>query len=472
MQNKKNVLQEIVEYKKTEIQKRKANLSLEQITAQVEPSVRSLKSVLLQPGNRFILEYKTASPSKGVIRESFTADDCIKAYTASADAYSVLTDEKYFGGSHKRLQYISTHDNKPVLCKDFFIDPYQVFEARCYGADAILLMLSVLSDSEYKELAAIAKCLNLDVLTEAHTVEECERAVTLGADIIGINNRDLRDLSINLEQTKLLSALIPDDRVVISESGINSRSDVSYLAPYVNGFLIGSSLMSADNVKAAAIDMVYGAVKICGVRSKDIAEHSINAGARYLGLMFYPKSKRNVTVDDAETLVKAIPGDYVGVFVNEVSSKIVDVASRLNLSVVQLHGDETLEQAQAIKEQLSGNIKVWKALSLSTNDNHHIINQWLNVVDKIVLDYQTRFSKGGNGKSFDWSVLPSFFETIDPERIVIAGGIMPDNVSELLEFHKVTLDLSSGVERLKGEKDKQLISALFEQCRQNGVKAA
>ena len=184
----------------------------------------------------FILECKKASPSKGLIRQDFDLDAIAGVYKGHASAISVLTDEKYFQGNFDFLPVVRRQVTQPVLCKDFMIDPYQVYLARHYQADAILLMLSVLDDATYRELAALADSLQLGVLTEVSNEDELERAIALNAKVVGINNRNLRDLSIDLDRTKQLAPKLPEGTIVISESGIYTHQQVRDLAAYANGF--------------------------------------------------------------------------------------------------------------------------------------------------------------------------------------------------------------------------------------------
>ncbi|MDF5425772.1 bifunctional indole-3-glycerol phosphate synthase/phosphoribosylanthranilate isomerase, partial [Vibrio parahaemolyticus] len=171
----------------------------------------------------FITECKKASPSKGLIRDHFDLDYIASVYNNHADAISVLTDEKYFQGNSDFLPQVRGQVKQPVLCKDFMVDTYQVYLARHYSADAVLLMLSVLNDEEYKALEEAAHSLNMGILTEVSNEEELHRAVKLGARVIGINNRNLRDLSTDLNRTKELAPTIRElapNATVISESGI------------------------------------------------------------------------------------------------------------------------------------------------------------------------------------------------------------------------------------------------------------
>ncbi|MDE5285579.1 MAG: bifunctional indole-3-glycerol phosphate synthase/phosphoribosylanthranilate isomerase, partial [Buchnera aphidicola] len=181
----------------------------------------------------FILECKKQSPSLGLLRQDFNLYKIANIYKKYANAISVLTDEKYFHGNFKFIKEIRNYLDQPILCKDFFIDPYQVYLARYYHADAILLMLSILNNDEYLHMSNIAQKMNMDVLTEIHTKEELKRAITLKAKIIGINNRNLHDLSINLKNTADLAPLIPNNVTIISESGLQTHHQIKRLSKFV-----------------------------------------------------------------------------------------------------------------------------------------------------------------------------------------------------------------------------------------------
>ena len=218
-----NVLEKIVIDKRAEIAARKQAFPLEAFVDSLQPSKKSFFGALSGPDAAFILECKKASPSKGLIREHFDLDEIIAAYQPYAACISVLTDEKYFQGKFEYLEYVSQRVKQPVINKDFFVDEYQVHLGRYYGADAILLMLSVLSDDEYNALRDVARQYQMDVLTEVSNEEEMHRAIALKANIIGINNRNLRDLSTDLATTERLVPMLASvtfPHVVISESGI------------------------------------------------------------------------------------------------------------------------------------------------------------------------------------------------------------------------------------------------------------
>src|SRR5690606_5311884 len=239
-----NVLAKIVAHKAGEVAALKAAKPLTTFITQVKPTERDFLAALKQPGPRFILECKKASPSKGLIRTDFNLAELAQVYGEYADCISVLTDEKFFQGKYDYLRTMRSLVDKPLLHKDFIIDSYQIYLGRHCGADAVLLMPSVLDDNEYRQLAATAAELNMTVLTEVSTAAETARAVVLNAELIGINNRDLRDLSTNLNTSFELAKLIPEGRTVVSESGIYTNHQVRHLAQVADAFLVGSSLMA------------------------------------------------------------------------------------------------------------------------------------------------------------------------------------------------------------------------------------
>ncbi|MFV8797543.1 bifunctional indole-3-glycerol phosphate synthase/phosphoribosylanthranilate isomerase, partial [Yersinia sp. LJYL362] len=199
------VLHQIVRDKEIWVAARKLQQPLASFQNDITLSQRDFYHALQSNKTVFILECKKASPSKGVIRDNFNPVEIATVYQNYASAISVLTDEKYFQGNFDFLPQVSAAVTQPVLCKDFIIDAYQIQLARFYQADAILLMLSVLDDETYRRLAAVAHSLNMGVLTEASNAEELDRAIALEAKVVGINNRDLRDLSIDLNRTRELA---------------------------------------------------------------------------------------------------------------------------------------------------------------------------------------------------------------------------------------------------------------------------
>lgn len=262
------ILDEIVEAKIEELAERKQTMSLTALQELIGVhffKAPDFTAALKGDGVRLIAEVKKASPSRGVICPSFDPIALARTYAQSgASAISVLTEERHFGGSLEHLSAISQEmerlgvggvelDQKeriiPVLRKDFIFDPYQVYESRAYGAAAVLLIVAILSDSQLAELLALSHELGMKCLVEAHNEAEMERAVMSGAQIIGINNRDLKTFTIDLETTRRLRPLIPQDRIVVSESGIKDQGDVQKLQQWgVDAMLVGEALVAAGDV--------------------------------------------------------------------------------------------------------------------------------------------------------------------------------------------------------------------------------
>ena len=458
-----NVLEKIVVDKKAEIAQRKIDFPLTQFEAGLAPSERSFYAALTQANAGFVLECKKASPSKGLIRAEFNLDEIITAYAPYAACISVLTDEKYFQGKFEYLQYVRSRVEQPVINKDFFVDPYQVHLARYYDADAILLMLSVLDDKTYLELSALAAYYQLDVLTEVSNEEEARRAIDLKAKIIGINNRDLRDLSTDLATTEKLVPLIKQlathEHVIISESGIYSHQDVQRLAPLVDGFLVGSALMAEPDVTLATKQLIYGKVKICGTTTVEGAQLVKDSPASYAGLIFAEKSKRYVSLEKAKQIIEAVTFNYVGVFVNAPIQQVADYAKSLGLIAVQLHGQEDQSYIDTLKPMLPEGCQLWLALgvtgSLPDMNQQH--------VDGFLLDCQVGKQSGGTGQSFNWQLLDKIQ---DKSQIMLAGGLNPQNIKQAAAYTVAMLDLNSGIESSPGLKDPQKITQVFSVLRE------
>ncbi|MCX4028035.1 indole-3-glycerol phosphate synthase TrpC [Endozoicomonas sp. SM1973] len=253
--NTPTVLKKILARKEEEIAERLQKKPIEQLIelASSAPACRGFKAAVeakvkaKQPA--VIAEIKKASPSKGVIREVFEPAVIAKSYQqGGATCLSVLTDQDFFQGHDSYLQQAKAACNLPVLRKDFTIDPYQVYEARCLGADCILLIVAALSDEQLKGLNQLAQKLGLDVLVEVHDETELERALRLSGEfLLGINNRNLHTFDVSLETTFKLLKQLPDNRLVVTESGIHTINDVqSMLAHDVYAFLVGEAFMRAD----------------------------------------------------------------------------------------------------------------------------------------------------------------------------------------------------------------------------------
>lgn len=251
-------LSEIIERKRQRVEAAKQAVPIDSF--EVRPGSHRFRQALLRDGVNVIAEFKRRSPSKGVIRADADLKQIVEAYQAGgASAISVLTEEDYFSGSLDDLRLVKQSVDLPVLRKDFVFDEYQVYESSAAGADAVLLIVAALNDNELFCLRQLVEDeLGMDALIEAHTREEMQRAITCGANVIGINNRNLHTFEVSLETSLLLAAEAPAGTVLISESGLNNSTDLARLrdAGY-RGFLIGESLMRSENPEAALRDLMY-----------------------------------------------------------------------------------------------------------------------------------------------------------------------------------------------------------------------
>ena len=286
------VLGKIADAKREELRCRFDGVSLDALRAEARPTARSLSTALAKDGARFILEIKKASPSAGAIRSGADPAALARGYAGVADALSVLCDRQLFRGSLRDLAAARTEFDGPILAKDFFIDLRQVAEARIAGADAVLVMLSLLDDDAAREMMAEARRFGMEALVEVHDEAEMHRAIALGAPLIGINNRDLRDLSVDLVYDRAARSPRPGADLV-SESGIEGRADVERLSGEVDAFLIGSSLMRAADPAQAARELVFGRTKLCGLNCG--ADLGAARPAAFAGFVFVPGSPRHVT---------------------------------------------------------------------------------------------------------------------------------------------------------------------------------
>jgi indole-3-glycerol phosphate synthase len=243
------ILEEIVATAHRRVKEKKGELPLAQIETRVERSDRSFKSALKGKGTGIVAEIKRASPSRGIIHPDLNVEKWAQAYQkGGACAISVLTEPAFFRGSLSDLRKVREASHLPVLLKDFVIDPYQVYEARLWGADSILLITSVLGADELLSLLELSEALGMTPLVEVHTEKEIERAIKSGAEIVGVNNRNLADFTVSLNTTFRLLPFIPKGKLTVSESGIDLRSQVVELEKAgVNACLVGEALMRSED---------------------------------------------------------------------------------------------------------------------------------------------------------------------------------------------------------------------------------
>ncbi|WP_454279765.1 indole-3-glycerol phosphate synthase TrpC [Sphingomonas sp. Marseille-Q8236] len=250
------MLDRILETKRADVAARKATMSLADLDAKIETvsAPRGFRAALdAKTGHALIAEVKKASPSKGLIREDFDPPAHARAYEAGGAAcLSVLTDERWFQGADIFLEQARAAVSIPVLRKDFMVDPWQVHEARALGADAILIIVAALDDGQMQEIEAAAIECGMDALVEVHDAAEMERAARLKSRLIGVNNRDLRDFSVDFQRTYELVGRAPEGCTFVAESGLATRADLDAMAEHgIHCFLIGEALMRQHDVEAA-----------------------------------------------------------------------------------------------------------------------------------------------------------------------------------------------------------------------------
>ena len=432
------------------------------------------EAALRQQDFNFICEVKKASPSKGIIAEHFPYLDIAKEYeVAGAAAISVLTEPDFFKGDKKYLQEIASTVKIPVLRKDFIIDEYQIYQAKVWGASAILLICACLDVSTLTKFRELADSLGLSSLVEAHDEKEVQMAIDCGARIIGVNNRNLKDFTVDVQNSVRLRNLVQDDVIFVSESGLETPEDIQVLRDNNIGVaLMGETFMRSPN-KVEKLAYLYGPtyytpkVKMCGISKVETIPAIVDAKPDYMGLVFAP-SKRQVTVDQAKILVEELHRGYakkygsdtehdkngtiktVGVFVNETVENLVTIANEANLDAVQLHGDEDEAFIQSLKERT--NVEVWKAVQIRSAAD---VEKWIDSsADMLLFDAYHKDERGGTGEVFDWSSLDAF------ERpFMLAGGIDSTNVARAIRtVRPYGIDISSGIET-NGVKDDEKITA-------------
>ncbi|VAW58269.1 Indole-3-glycerol phosphate synthase [hydrothermal vent metagenome] len=261
-----DILKKILQRKVEEIAEAAAKESLADLTDRAKTAlpvrgfIQSIENKIAANQAAVIAEIKKASPSKGVMRENFIPAEIAKSYEkGGAACLSILTDRDFFQGATQYLMQAREATSLPVIRKDFIIDPYQVYEARAMHADCILLIVSALEDARLNELLALANELQMDVLMEVHDREEMQRAIVSGAKLIGVNNRNLRTFEVSLQTTLDMLDMLPEDRILVTESGIHAPQDVQLMREHnVNSFLVGEAFMRADEPGEKLAELFFG----------------------------------------------------------------------------------------------------------------------------------------------------------------------------------------------------------------------
>ena len=481
------ILDEIVAHKRGEIERRRRALPLEavQAAAQQAPPARDLAAALRRPGVSLVAEIKRTSPSKGPLRPDLDPVALARAYEAhGAAAISVLTDGRFFGGSLADLAAVRESIDLPILCKDFLLDPYQVYEARVAGADAVLLIVAALDDGALRDLYRLAGDLGMAALVEVHDAGELVRALALRPAIVGVNNRDLRTFEVDLETTARLRPLVPQGTLLVAESGVRDRADVERVSAIgADAALVGEALVRAADPGARVRELLGGEragdlirVKICGLTELEDAVCAAEAGADLLGFVFYQKSPRFVEPECVAAISGAIRRQFgagvprlVGVFVDEPPARVGEILEISGLDLAQLHGHETPEEVRALAP------RAFKAIRPGGNgrqgveagaEAYYAAAAVRDPAPQLLVDAYHPQHLGGSGTVADLEAARRLARQC---RLLLAGGLTPETVAAAVErVQPWGVDVSSGVELSPGRKDHGRVCAFVEAARQGG----
>lgn len=455
-----------------------------------------------------LAEVKRASPSKGDISLSVHAPSQARKYAlAGASCISVLTEPEWFKGSIEDMravrQALECMPKRPaVLRKEFIFNRYQILEARLAGADTVLLIVKMLDVATLTDLYEYSQSLGMEPLVEVQNEKEMETALALGSQVIGVNNRNLVNFEVDLATTSNLIKKVPETTILCALSGIFGPDDVqAYRKDGVKGVLVGEALMRADDTAAfvanllgdpsqvsTAITIPRPLVKICGTRTPEAAKAAVQAGASFIGIIRVPGRARYVDDDitakivevvkntpkpassprrsadqgamdffehNAQTIAHPKRGLAVGVYQNAPLEKIIEDVQNLGLDIIQLHGSEPLEYARAIP------VPVFRRFAPTDNALHTRGYHTLPLLDA---------GAGGHGNRLDVQEIKKMLQRDPSLKVILAGGLKPDNVADVLESlvpfraQIVGVDVSSGVET-DGKQDVSRIQAFIKAAR-------
>lgn len=456
-----NILDEIAAYARIRVREARERISEEELRTKALALPKGdfpFEKALKKPGISFICECKKASPSKGLIAPDFPYVQIAKEYEAAgADCISVLTEPKWFLGSGDYLREIAGNVSIPIIRKDFTVDPYMIYEAKVLGASAVLLICAILSEEEIREYIKIADSIGLSQIVEAHDEAEIELAVRAGARIIGVNNRNLKDFTVDTNNSKRLRQLVPEGVIFVSESGVKTAEDIENIREMgADAALVGETLMRAKN-KRLKLNELKGVpnIKMCGMsRPEDISVIN-ELRPELVGFVFYPKSIRNVTPEKAAELKALLRPEIkaVGVFVNSPADFVSDLFNRGIIDIAQLHGSESEEYMAELRAKTGNSLEIIKVFKTDSPEN-------LKAAEKSSAD-MIMFDPGlGNGNTFNWECLKNV-----SGKYILAGGLNPENVAEAVALLKpYGVDVSSGIET-DGKKDSAKMAAFYHAVR-------
>ena len=428
-----------------------------------------------------LAEIKHRSPSAGLILPDAPSriESVARSYRrGGASALSVVVERDFFGGDPSWLPRAKAASGLPALMKDFVVDEAQLDFAAALGADAVLLIVAALDDAALVRLHAAARSRSLAVLVEAHDEVEVKRALDAGAEIVGVNSRDLKTFEVDLPGMARLGALLPVSVTRVAESGIRSRGDVEALAAAGYGaFLLGEALLKAPD-PAAILRTLRGEnpteVKICGITREEDVETCLEEGVDWIGLVFAARSPRRLTPEEGKFLRMKAKGEaaawrngggaeraaagsmkgVVAVFAEDASEEDVErVATFVRPDVIQMPNPPP-----PLQKKFSSVLSFWNTIRVGRDDL-----AGARAGDALHFDTSVAGASGGTGRTFDWSML----DGIDRSRpVVLAGGLKPENVAfAVRKVRPDIVDASSGVEVAPGIKDPAKIAAFVREVR-------
>ncbi len=416
---------------------------LKDAALQIQPTRNFAASLRSKAVPRIIAEIKFASPSSGdLLSPSVDPQGLAKSYQQNgAVAISCVTESSKFKGDLAFLKKIKAAVDLPILAKDFITEPEQVLAVRLAGADAILLIAALLTESQLADLIILAQEIGLHVLCEVHDERDLQKALASGATNIGINNRNLHNFQLDLKTTANLLPKIPKHCLVVSESGFSEPSELQNYIGQVNAFLIGTELVKSPDPGQKLSSLIQGChvyneklLKICGVRSLEVAEFCNQLAIPFVGLNFVPTSRRYLAdLELARKIRNQITNcRVVGVFMDQDPEFINRLVSELNLDYIQLSGSEP------VSHLASFNRPIIKTLHLVNESDLEKVDQYAAHVDYLLIDS----AQPGSGQQANLELLSKL-----KMPYILAGGINPDNATGFLQLpNLIGLDVASGVE--------------------------
>ncbi|MBI3039412.1 hypothetical protein HYY75_10260 [bacterium] len=434
-------------------------------------------------------EFKTSSPSRGVIRKVFDFPTAIKELGSFSEAISILTEPHRFGGEMGRLVDSRKYTSLPLLRKDFISDPYDIAESASLGADAVLIILSAISDQDAETLLKACEYYGIDALLETHNESELPRAVLLAQRwrervAIGVNSRNLENLMVDLslgfsrlnELKKLLESANLQGVPIVAESGIESPEDAKTVSEVANAVLVGSALMSSDSISTEA-ERLFGRrvllekpwIKLCGFTRAQDVQAALTNGADSVGFVMTPGFARSLSLKDflglkndpiLSPVSRELKKRAVAVTVNPSDSDIEKLVDLGEFLTIQLHGDESSSRVSEIKHRFG--LRVIKALTLRSREE---ARESLSLpADLILWDGirpEARQAQGGTGHPWNFELA----EGICTERVILGGGIKVENLQIVASTKVSGIDCSSGIETSPGLKSVEKIRNFIESAR-------